>query len=101
MTWVNGFVDLVMSVLLFIQAALYLPQLYRLWRLREAQAVSLWFLVGGVVVGVVGVLYSHNHHQHMALLGYGLISIVSTLTAFLALIFRIKGRLARRKGATL
>lgn len=98
MAAISWLVDAVISVVLFIQAALYLPQIYRLWRLKDAQAVSIWMLLGGVGIGFFGVLYGHIHEKHLVLIGYALIFMVALITTVLALVYRVKLRLSRKRG---
>ncbi|MDF1654309.1 MAG: PQ-loop repeat-containing protein [Coxiellaceae bacterium] len=96
--WLQWLIDMIISAVLFINAALYLPQIYRIYRVREANAVSIWMLVGSVLLGICGVLYGHFHHQHLMLLGYALIFVTSLIVLVMTCYYRTKASLSLKKG---
>lgn len=99
MATVKGLLGFIVSLAWFIQAVLYIPQLYRLWRLKEAHAVSLWFLFGGALLATAGVVQGYLAHKHTEMFAYLLLFVTTVPTALLAMVYRIKGRmLSKRRG---
>ncbi len=96
--WIQWLVDMVVASALFINAALFLPQIIRIYRVREANAISIGMLVGMVIVSACGTLHGHFHHQHLVLLGYLLVFFMSLAVLAMTAYYRIKASLSRKKG---
>lgn len=84
----HNVINLVFSLALFINAALFIPQALKIFREKTAKGVSLLTFGGFLLIQFTVVLHGLIIHDLILVLGYVLSMITCGAVFFLALLYR-------------
>ena len=76
MNWLQELVEWLFGISLFVNAMLFLPQIYRLWRQKNSKDVSLMTFGGFCIMQAIAILYGYFKHDPILVWGY-LISLAT------------------------
>ena len=83
-------VDIVFGAGLFINAALFVPQIIRLFQKKESRDLSLITFVGFCAIQLVTIIHGYLNRDYILALGYGLSLITCGTVTMLILIYRYR-----------
>lgn len=81
-------ITFVFSAALFINAALFVPQAWRIYKERRSKEISLFTFGGFLFIQSSTVLYGLMHRDYILVAGYLLSILTCGTVVILALIFR-------------
>jgi MtN3 and saliva related transmembrane protein len=87
------FIEIVFSVGLFINALLFIPQIIRLYKTKNAQGVSLLTFAGFNVIQLFTILHAYLHKDYLLMIGFLLSIITCGTVTLLILLYRREGRI--------
>tara|TARA_B100001964_G_C13994339_1_gene492029 strand:- start:60 stop:359 length:300 start_codon:yes stop_codon:yes gene_type:complete len=70
LSWFVYFIDFVFAIGLFINAALFVPQAYRLLKLKDSSELSLVTFVGFLLTQLSAIFYGIIHTDYILVVGY-------------------------------
>jgi len=89
MFWIN-IIDFIFSIALFVNALLFLPQMYRLLKAKESKDLSLITFAGFLGIQLAAVLYGYVHHDFILLSGFLLSALFCGTVVVLIIFYRCK-----------
>lgn len=81
-------IDTIFAASLFINAALFVPQMLKIYQEKSSEGVSLIMFVGFILIQFSAVLYGVVHHDPILIFGYLLSMICCGGIIVIALIYR-------------
>lgn len=89
MFWITV-INFIFSIALFINALLFIPQIYRLLKEKKSKDLSLITFSGFLGIQLAAVLYGYVHHDFILLSGFLLSAILCSSVVFLIIFYRYK-----------
>ena len=86
MQWFTEFVAVVFGAGLFINAALFMPQILKIWKAKNASDISLLTFLGFWILQLFSVLYGFTRHDWVMMIGFSL-SLLTCGTVIVLIIF--------------
>ncbi len=90
--WFTNIIETVFSLGLFINAFLFIPQILRLYKSKNAESASLLTFGGFFVIQVFIVLHGIIKHDVLLIIGYCASLLTCGTVVLLIIIYRIKAR---------
>ncbi|KTD29681.1 ATP-binding protein [Legionella maceachernii] len=84
----QGAINLVFSVALFINALLFIPQAIKIFKEKSALGLSMWTFTGFLLTQLAAILYGVIHGDAVLTIGYLLSLITCGIVVALALIYK-------------
>lgn len=81
-------VDVLFSLGLFINAALFVPQAWKIYKTKNATGVSLLTFGGFNLIQISAVLYGYLHHDYLLMTGFLLSLITCGCVTLLGLFYK-------------
>lgn len=82
--WLETVIEIIFGLGLFINAALFIPQIIKLYKTKNAQGLSLLTFAGFNLIQLFTVLHGYLHRDYLLMLGYVLSLIAcGTVTAMI------------------
>jgi MtN3 and saliva related transmembrane protein len=88
MSFLNEIITFLFGAALFINAALFLPQIYALWKSRDAKGISLLTFFGFCLIQLVTVCYGLSKHDYLLAGGNALSLLLCSSICFMILFYR-------------
>lgn len=86
MEWFTEFVAVIFGAGLFINSILFVPQILRLWKTKDAKDISLVTFSGFWILQLFSVLYGFTRHDWIMMIGFSL-SLLTCGSVILLIIF--------------
>ncbi len=86
--WIKDLIEIIFSLGLFFNAALFVPQAIKLWKTKKAEGLSLTTFAGFNVIQLFIILHAYILHDALLMFGYTL----SLITCGFVTVFIIKYR---------
>jgi len=86
---IDNIVEFFFTTGLFINAALYLPQIYRLLKKKSSEDISLIMFLGFNMINFFIVWHGIIKNDVLLLLGYGVTLLVNTIVTVLIIFYRV------------
>ena len=90
MNLIRIIIEIIFSLSLFINAVLFIPQAVKVFRLRDAQGLSLFTFVGFNVVQLLAMMHGYLHQDWKLTVGMGLSLLTCGSVSLGIIIFRKK-----------
>lgn len=90
MNWVKSFIEIVFSLGLFINAALFIPQIIRLYKSKNAEGFSLLTFGGFNAIQIFIILHGYLHRDYLLIGGYILSLITCGTVTYMIFLYRKK-----------
>ena len=90
MFWVKEFIEILFSLSLFINAALFIPQAIRILKTKGAQNVSLITFAGLNLMQIPLILHGYIHGDYLLMWGVSLAFFTCGSVTFLTILYRNK-----------
>ena len=90
MNIVVSVIVILFNIALFINALLFLPQSYRIYKLKSAKSVSLFTYVGFAILQIICIAYGIVKDDWSIILGFGFAFICCSSIVVLAIYYRNK-----------
>jgi len=84
------FVEAVFGLGLFINAALFIPQIIKLYRLKNSDEFSLITFAGFNIIQLFAVWHGYLHNDYVLMFGFALSLITCGCVTLLILVYRKK-----------
>jgi uncharacterized protein with PQ loop repeat len=81
-------IDFLFGFGLFINALLFIPQIIRLYRIKNSKDLSKITFIGFCFMQLSAILYGYLHHDWVITIGYGLSLITCGWTTILIIRYR-------------
>lgn len=81
-------IELVFAFGLFINAALFIPQIIELCRMKNSRSLSLTTFLGFNIIQLFTILHAYIHSDQILLLGNALSLITCGTVTFLIIVYR-------------
>lgn len=88
--WLENFVEAIFGLGLFINAALFIPQIIKLYRLKNSDEFSLVTFAGFNIIQLFAVWHGYLHNDYVLVLGFALSFITCGCVTALILVYRRK-----------
>ena len=82
--------DWVLGMGLFINAALFVPQIYNLYKTKDSKGISLVTFGGFCLIQMTAIVNGYYYDNWSMMYGYGLSLITCGLVTLLAVYYRLK-----------
>jgi MtN3 and saliva related transmembrane protein len=92
MLWIQDLVSWLFGISLFVNAMLFLPQLFRLFKQKESKDISLTTFGGFCVMQAIAVLYGYFKHDFILVWGYLISLLACGSVTFLICFYRLKNK---------
>ena len=92
MLWIQDLVSWLFGISLFVNAMLFLPQLFRLFKQKKSKDISLTTFGGFCVMQAIAVLYGYFKHDFILVWGYLISLLACGLVTFLICFYRLKNK---------
>jgi MtN3 and saliva related transmembrane protein len=89
MLWIK-IINFIFSIALFVNALLFVPQIYRLLKTKESKNLSLITFAGFLGIQLAAVLYGYVHRDFILLAGFLLSAILCGTVVILITFYRYK-----------
>ncbi len=83
------FIETVFSVGLFLNAALFIPQIIRLYQKKDAQDLSLLTFAGFNVIQFFTILHGYLNHDYLLMIGFILSFVTCGMVTGLIIYYRL------------
>ncbi len=84
---IENIVDAIFSLGLFINAALFIPQLIKLYKTKTAQGVSIITFAGFSAIQFFTILHGFYHKDYLLIFGFGLSLIMCGSVTVMAIYY--------------
>lgn len=84
---------------LIVNAALFVPQAWQLWKAKRADGISIPSFVGFCAIQFVGALDGHYQHDGGLLIGMGLSLLTCSTATGMAIYYSLANRGVRQSAA--
>lgn len=78
---------------LFINALLFVPQIIKLWRIKESKDLSLVMFGGFNLIQIFAVLHGYMNQDYILMIGFLLSLITSGAVTFLIVFYKLKEKI--------
>jgi len=95
---IRQIIDIFFSLGLFINAALFIPQAIKLYRVKNSQGLSLVTFGGFNLIQLSILLHGYMTKDYLLVIGYALSLITCGAVTLLILLYRIKNVFNQRDG---
>jgi MtN3 and saliva related transmembrane protein len=85
------FIETIFSLGLFFNAALFVPQIIRLYQKKDSRELSLLTFAGFNVIQFFTILHGHLTHDYLLMIGFGLSFITCGIVTGLIIYYRLIG----------
>jgi MtN3 and saliva related transmembrane protein len=89
MAIVNMLIEFVFSIALLVNAALFLPQIVRLYKVKDSKELSLLTFGGFLAIQTITVLHGLVVNDYLLVFGFSLSILTCGLTTWLIVWYRI------------
>jgi MtN3 and saliva related transmembrane protein len=90
MMWVP-IIETVFSLGLFLNAALFIPQIIRLYQKKDSKEISLLTFAGFNVIQFFTILHGYIHQDYLLLIGYIVSFIACGIVTAMIIYYRLVG----------
>lgn len=88
----ENFIEWAFGLSLFINAALFLPQAFILFKKKDASEISLLTFLGFLIMQALAVAHGFIVNDYLLAFGFSLSFITCFIVAFLAVYYRVRVR---------
>lgn len=88
MVFIKNLIDLIFGLALFINAGLFIPQAYKIFKEKTAAGISLFTFIGFILIQIATILYGIINSDYILIAGYVLSVITCGSVVILALIYK-------------
>jgi MtN3 and saliva related transmembrane protein len=88
--WIRNIIEAGFSLGLFINAALFIPQIIQLLRVKDARGLSLLTFGGFAFIQLFIVLHGLIHKDYLLLIGCLISLLMCCIISFLIIFYRLK-----------
>ena len=92
MLWIQDLVSWLFGISLFVNAMLFFPQLFRLFKQKKSKDISLTTFGGFCVMQAIAVLYGYFKHDFILVWGYLISLLACGSVTFLICFYRLKNK---------
>lgn len=87
-TWLEYFIEVMFSLGLFFNAALFIPQAWRIFKTKRSDEVSLTTFAGFNLMQFFTVLHAYLHKDYLLMTGFLLSFIFCGVVTYLIILYR-------------
>ncbi len=88
--WIVKIIEMFFSISLFVNAALFIPQIIKLYKNKYSKDISLLTFAGFNLIQIFVILHAYLHKDNMLLFGFLLSFITCGCVTILTIIYRLK-----------
>ena len=88
MNWASTVIEVVFGCGMFINAALFVPQIIQLVRTKQSEGVSFLTFLGFNVIQLFTILHGYLHHDTLLMVGMGISFITCGCVTVLIWVYR-------------
>lgn len=88
--WLKDLVEFIFGLGLFLNAALFIPQIISLYKAKTAQGVSLLMFMGFNFIQLSTVLHGYYQNDYLLMIGYLLSLLTCGMVTSLIILYRRK-----------
>jgi MtN3 and saliva related transmembrane protein len=92
MLWIQELVSWLFGISLFVNAMLFLPQIYRLLKQKNSKGISLTTFAGFCVMQSIAILYGYFKHDPILVWGYFISLLSCGFVTILICFYRVKNK---------
>lgn len=90
MTLFHEIVNIIFATGLFINAMLFIPQAWRIYRKEEARDLSMVTFIGFWMTQISAIFYGYLNHDHILMWGYVLAATTCGIVTTQIIFYRLK-----------
>lgn len=88
--WIVKTIEMFFSISLFVNAALFIPQIIKLYKNKDSRDISLLTFAGFNLIQIFVILHAYLHKDNMLLFGFLLSLITCGCVTILTIVYRFK-----------
>lgn len=86
--WIESFIEIVFSLGLFVNAALFIPQIIQLYKVKNSEGFSLLTFSGFNVIQLFMLLHGVLHRDYLLVFGIGLSLITCGMVTLMIVLYK-------------
>ncbi len=92
MNWMTYFIEILFSLALFVNALLFIPQAFKLFKSKNSRNISLITFAGFNLIQIVTVLHGYIRKDYILMVGAFLSVLTCGVVTLLAFAYRLRER---------
>ena len=92
MVWIKSIIEIVFSLGLFVNAALFIPQIIQLVRIKDSRSLSLLTFGGFCIIQLFVVLHGVLMRDYLLIIGYLISLLTCGILTILIVFYRVKNK---------